>query len=563
MASALPDDQQRSLVALQVLSSRISVVNELAADLNATDDFERIMRILAGRLKWILNFQIGGLATIDSAGHITLHPLQPAAARPLALLPGGWLHARLAAPQAMIVDVGAEAPAVAAAFQTDLAVRSLLCIPLRTGPIHEGTLVFGATAADAYKLEDTRIAHLLGLQVSGALQRTRLAGRLRAEHDTLSVLYAAIKQFAALTTADAVARTLVELGVAASGAQRGTLIEWGDDEPPVVIRWPGGQEGAVADLFLAHEPDVRAAAQADPWLIGDRADLRHWTAAAIDESATQSLLGVPLRGQHHPRGLLLLAHDDAGALGRDQLSLAAAIATQADIMLQNVQLYEREHRLLQQYVGSSVANHLLHNPQKAVLGGQRQIVTVLFADLENFTAYADRHDPEELMATLNRYVGLAVEAILAEGGTCDKFMGDGVMAIFNAPAEQPDHALRAARAALRLQQLIAAYHRLTTGQQQLRFRIGLHSGEAVVGNVGTDAVRNYTAIGDTVNVAKRIQEQAEAGQVLCSAAIRDAIAHALPLESAGMAELKGKQQQYMLYRLQAAGELQARAAEGA
>ena len=140
---------------------------------------------------------------------------------------------------------------------------------------------------------------------------------------------------------------------------------------------------------------------------------------------------------------------------------------------------------------------------------------------------------------LNQYFGRAVPVLLANGGTVVQFVGDAVMALFNAPARQPDHALRAARAALGMQAAIEAVAERETDWP--RFRVGVNTGPALIGNIGSDEFRNFTAIGDTVNLAARLeQEVAEAGQVVLGPATREAIKHLAIARPLDPIEVKGK-----------------------
>ncbi len=176
----------------------------------------------------------------------------------------------------------------------------------------------------------------------------------------------------------------------------------------------------------------------------------------------------------------------------------------------------RVRATFEHYVAPSVVEGLLTDSRRIRLGGQRQTLTVLFADIHGFTKLSEVLPPEELVEVLNGYLSIAYQSILRYEGTLDKFLGDGVMAIFNAPMPQSDHAWRAASAALALQRDIAAYAPNLPPEQRLTFRVGLHTGEAVVGNIGAHELMNYTAVGDTVNIAKRLQENAESGQILLS-----------------------------------------------
>ncbi len=178
---------------------------------------------------------------------------------------------------------------------------------------------------------------------------------------------------------------------------------------------------------------------------------------------------------------------------------------------------EATREMFRRYVSPVVVDRLPRDPDLLKLGGQRQEITILFADVRGFTNLAERLPPEKLVDVLNEYFSVATDAILAEEGTLDKFMGDAVMAIFNAPLPQPDHALRAARAALAMCAAVARLHDTLPDELRLHYGIGIHTGEAVVGNVGTRLQMNFTAIGDAVNLARRLQENAAGGQVIVSA----------------------------------------------
>ena len=180
---------------------------------------------------------------------------------------------------------------------------------------------------------------------------------------------------------------------------------------------------------------------------------------------------------------------------------------------------EAERELIRKTFGHVVAprvrDRLLANPDNLQLDGVKQIVTTLFADLSGFTTYGEKHNPETVFSVLNQYLALAAQAILDEEGTLDKFMGDAVLAIWNSPDPQPDHALRAARAALNIVRCSMEAHRnFNDPEQHMMFRIGITTGPAIIGNVGTRELFNYTAIGDTVNLAQRLQASAKRGQIL-------------------------------------------------
>lgn len=170
------------------------------------------------------------------------------------------------------------------------------------------------------------------------------------------------------------------------------------------------------------------------------------------------------------------------------------------------------------YVGPRVVQRLLSDPSALKLGGERRPVSIFYADIRGFSTFSASLKPEKLVEILNAYLGLAADAVLNEEGTLDKFMGDAVMGIFNAPLDQPDHTLRAVRAALATRAAIVAYRETVPPGERLSYGVGINVGEAVVGNIGNAKQQNYTAIGDSVNYAKRLQENARHDQILISEA---------------------------------------------
>src|SRR6266540_6443799 len=175
---------------------------------------------------------------------------------------------------------------------------------------------------------------------------------------------------------------------------------------------------------------------------------------------------------------------------------------------------EAQKRLLQRMVSPAVLDQI--DPNSLQIGGKKVFIKILFADIRGFTAYSEQHSPEELVAVLNRYLAAAADAVLAQEGTVDKFLGDAVMAWYNAPIPQPDHTLRAVKSALAIRDAVAALHAEMPKEAHLDFGVGIHYGEAVLGWIGTEKRLEYTAISDSVNTTKRIQENCSRNQILIS-----------------------------------------------
>ncbi len=175
---------------------------------------------------------------------------------------------------------------------------------------------------------------------------------------------------------------------------------------------------------------------------------------------------------------------------------------------------EAQRRLFERMVSPAVIEQL--DPNSLQLGGKRTDITTLFADIRGFTTFSENQEPEQLVKVLNRYLAAMAEAVLAQEGTIDKFMGDAIMAWFNAPIPQPDHTLRAVKTALIIRASVEKLYQELPADSHLAFGVGIHYGEAVLGLIGTEKRLEYTAISDSVNIAKRIQENSAKNQILIS-----------------------------------------------
>lgn len=164
-------------------------------------------------------------------------------------------------------------------------------------------------------------------------------------------------------------------------------------------------------------------------------------------------------------------------------------------------------RAFGRYLSPVVVEKLIDDPSRLELGGERRELTIFFSDLEGFSTFSERLDPRELTTLLNDYLSEMTERILAEDGTLDKYEGDAILAFWNAPLDQDDHALRACRAALACQRRLAEIQDRLRGLAggTLKMRIGIHTGPVVVGNLGSHTRFDYTVLGDAANLASRLE----------------------------------------------------------
>jgi class 3 adenylate cyclase len=208
-------------------------------------------------------------------------------------------------------------------------------------------------------------------------------------------------------------------------------------------------------------------------------------------------------------------------------------------------------RAFSSYVAREVADAILKDPEHLVLAGERCDVSVLFCDLRGFTALAERMPPEQVVLLLNQFYTLAVDSTFKHGGTLDKFLGDGVMAIFGAPIRHPDHAAQAVRAAIAMRAAAEelSERRRREGRLPITVGIGVSAGEAVAGTMGTEDRMEYTVVGDSVNLAARLEAEASPGQILVSAATHARVSDLVRARSLGLLKLKGKEEPTEAYEV--------------
>lgn len=224
---------------------------------------------------------------------------------------------------------------------------------------------------------------------------------------------------------------------------------------------------------------------------------------------------------------------------KDAAQKTQGIAIVLDDLTERKKL-EAQRRLLQRMVSPAVLDQI--DPSSLEIGGKKADVTALFADVRGFTAYSEKHTPEDLVAVLNRYLAACAEAVLDQEGTVDKFLGDAIMAWYNAPLPQPDHTLRAVKTALAIRDAVAVLHQELPEEAHLNFGIGIHYGEAVLGWIGSEKRLEFTALGDSINTTKRLQENSGKNQILISSVAYDRVKDKVVVKPVAALAVKGKSQ---------------------
>src|SRR5205809_2253193 len=284
--------------------------------------------------------------------------------------------------------------------------------------------------------------------------------------------------------------------------------------------------------------------------------------AGVDSIVSQgvrSTICAPLFTESGVHGALYADRlDPFSAFKPDDLELISAVAAQTAIAVENVRAHERlakeevaranYSRFLPEYV----VKQMLENPESFKLGGSLQTITVLFADIRGFTRISEHASPEKIVQLLNRYFSSMTDIIFAHGGTLDKYLGDGLMALFGAPTVTPKDAGNAMSAAVAMQRRMLSINDelQAEGYPEIGIGIGLHTGEVIVGYIGSERRSEYTAIGDTVNTASRLESNAKAGEILVSDATANAARSRYQLASREPISVKNREQPVPLFEIE-------------
>jgi adenylate cyclase len=253
-------------------------------------------------------------------------------------------------------------------------------------------------------------------------------------------------------------------------------------------------------------------------------------------------------------------HEAAVLIGKGHFNIRAKIRSHDEVgqlakafngMVEGLRERDKVKNILNKFHGSTVTDDLLKGDLN--LGGKRKTVTVLFSDIRDFTKFSEGHTPEEVVEMLNEYFTIMVGIITSHHGIVDKFVGDAIMAVWGAPKSSGDDAYHAVKAALEMRTALNNLNnaRISRGQTPIKIGVGLHSGPAISGTIGSLERMEYTVIGDTVNMASRIESSTKAfgADLLVSETVMQGHEARIIFEYAGSAEVKGKSEPIKMYKV--------------
>jgi adenylate cyclase len=291
-----------------------------------------------------------------------------------------------------------------------------------------------------------------------------------------------------------------------------------------------------------------------------RTDAQFSGAESIVSQGVRSTICAPLVTESNVHGVVYADRlDPFAAFTQEDLELISAVAAQTAVTVETVKAHKRLAREevaranYSRFMPEYVVRQLLENPNSFRLGGANQTITVLFADIRGFTALSERENknPEKVVGLLNRYFTAMSEIIFRHGGTLDKYIGDGLMAIFGAPTASPQDADNALQTAIDMQRAVQSLNMefRAEGYSPIEVGIGLHTGVATVGYIGSEQRSEYTAIGDTVNIAARLESNARGGQILISEATAKAAEKSFSIVPQPPLQVKNRVEPVTLFEL--------------
>jgi adenylate cyclase len=409
-----------------------------------------------------------------------------------------------------------------------------------------------------------------GSDSSSAL--TDLASRvkkLERENYLLTVLYEAGKALNSKLAVEHICEQVVSLACLIEGVERGFVMLFDATgevvrQSEVRYRDPGTAESGPStpsraksardgdpgpQIILSKSVLELIRKEKQPILIEDvRDDERFSGSESLKISGLRSAMCAPLLGKDRLFGILYVDNlEKASAFTQEELNVFALVAAQAGAAIDNAAAHEKiaeqslQRSALERFLSPEVAEMVVANPDIR-LGGVNQEVTVLFADIRDFTPMSENLEPGRVVEILNEYFTRATDVIFDNGGMLDKYIGDSVMAVFGAPISKGNDAKNAVNAAIQIQRLLIELNRDAAARKwpELRVGIGINTGTAVAGNIGSPKRLDYTVVGDTVNTAQRLMANAEGGQILISHSTAATLGGSFDVEQLPDLRVKGR-----------------------
>jgi adenylate cyclase len=385
---------------------------------------------------------------------------------------------------------------------------------------------------------------------------------LEQENNLLKLLLGVGKTLSSVLTPEEVMQRVMELVFQMENVERGFVMlrdEKKGFKPAVLLYREERLKAAARGVALSKTLIDRVLSERLPLLIHDvSSDERFASSESLRISGIRSAMCAPLIYKDRVFGLFYVdCLSKPYAFSKEELSIFSVVAAEAAISFDNARSHEElarrviERQALERFLSSSIVAKILANPDEVHLGGENQTATILFADIRGFTRMSEHMEPQRVVELLNEYFSEMTDLIFDNGGTLDKYLGDGIMALFGAPLAKPDDALRSVKTATEMQRALAQLNRQweARSQQPLHIGIGINTGPVTAGNIGSAKRMDYTVIGDAVNLASRLCANAAGGQTLISESTFHLLNGRFPAQHLDPIRVKGKETPVDIYEV--------------
>jgi len=385
---------------------------------------------------------------------------------------------------------------------------------------------------------------------------------LEQENKLLKLLLGVGKTLSSVLTPEEIMQRVMELVFQMENVERGFVMlytEKGGFKPAVLLYKDERLRNDPRGVVLSKTIIERVTTERLPLLIHDVAgDERFSSSASLRLSGIRSAMCAPLIYKDKVFGLFYVdCLTKPYAFSKEELSIFSVIAAEAAISFDNARSHEElswrvlERKALERFLSSAIVEKILASPDQVHLGGENQTATIMFTDIRQFTRMAEQMDPHKVVELLNEYFTEMTDLVFENGGTLDKYMGDGIMALFGAPITKPDDAARAVKTAMEMQRALATLNQdwEARGQRAMQAGIGINTGTVTAGNIGSAKRMDYTVIGDAVNLASRLCGHAAGGQILVSESTFSQLGGSLPARKLEPIRVKGKDTPVEIYEI--------------
>ena len=385
---------------------------------------------------------------------------------------------------------------------------------------------------------------------------------LEKENRLLKLLLGVGKTLSSVLTAEEVMQRVMELVFQMENVERGFVMLYDEKKgfrPAVLLYKDERLRKDPRGVVLSKSIIERVTTERLPLLIHDVAgDERFSASESLRLAGIRAAMCAPLIYKDNVFGLFYVdCLSRPYAFSKEELGIFSVIAAEAAMSFDNARSHEElsqriiERQALERFLSGAIVEKILANPDQIHLGGENQTATIMFTDIRGFTRMAEKMEPQQVVELLNEYFTEMTDLIFENGGTLDKYLGDGIMAVFGAPITKPDDPARSVKTAIEMQRAMVRLNRdwEARGQPALRAGIGVNTGAVTAGNIGSTKRMDYTVIGDAVNLASRLCANAAGGQILVSESTFAQLGGSRPAKKLEPIRVKGRDTPVEVYEI--------------